>query len=171
MINTLREEEKDDIAHRDRCEDKHNANKNSKEDAEHAKSKAAAEIKRLEQAILDKQADVKQIEEDMAKTKTTMEEMTTQRNKETDEFKKAMKADQDSIELLQKAQDELGKFYRSLLQVGKKPNTNWEGGDYKGSTGEAQGVVAILDMLQEDLRKEIKSAGQDEVDAQSAYEE
>jgi len=69
----------------------------------------------------------------------------------------------------------LQKFYRdtSALEVAAKPkpHTNFEGGDYKGSTGEARGVLAILEMLQEDIRKQIKTEGQDEIDAQKAYEE
>jgi len=171
MITTLREEEAEDIAHRDRCEGKENNNKNSKEDAEHAKSKAKAAIERLDQAIKDKQGEIKEIEETMKKTKKTMEDMTDARNKETEAFKKAVKADNDSIDLLNKAKDALYKFYRQSFLQGPKPNTNWEDGDYKGSQGEARGVVGILNMLIEDLEKEIKSAGQDEIDAQSEYEE
>jgi hypothetical protein len=177
MITTLRQEEQEDIDHRDRCEGKQNANKNSKEDSEHEIKKAEDEIKRLEDAIKDKKADVKEIEESMKKTKKTQDEITKKRKEETEDFKKAQKADAEAIETLDKALLALQKFYRdtkaSALQVdGKKqPETNFQDDDYKGSTGEARGVIGIIEMLKEDITKEMKSQGQDEIDAQTEYEE
>jgi len=170
MMGTLRVEGQQDIEHRDRCEGKQNSNKNSKADAEHEKSKAEAQIKRLEGAIKDKEADIKEIGESMTKTKKNMADITKNREDETAAFKKAQKADADSIELLAKAQSSLAKFYKFLQVAKPEPNTNFEGGDYKGSTGEARGVMGILDMLQQDLEKEMKSQGQDEIDAQTDYE-
>jgi hypothetical protein len=174
MITMLRDEEKEDIAHRDRCEGKQNANKNSKEDAEHAISKAKAKIERLEQAITDKQSEIKEIKESMNTTQSNLAEIKATRETETAEYKKAVKDDEDSIKLLDEAQSTLAKFYKSAsaVQVSAEPepNTSFEGGDYKGSQGEARGVMAILDMIKEDLSKEIKTAGQAEADAQVAYE-
>jgi len=173
MMTTLREEEQEDIEHRDRCEGKQNSNKNSKADAEHEISKAKAEIKRLEQAIKDKEDEIKEIEASMKATKKTQEDITKTREKETAAFTKAQKADEDAVVLLDKAKDALASSYSkgAFLQVrGDPPNAGFESGDYKGSAGEARGVIGILDMLQEDIRKEIKSQGQDEIDAQTDYE-
>jgi peptidoglycan hydrolase CwlO-like protein len=176
MMTTLREEEASDIAHRDRCEGKQNANKNSKADAEHEVSKAKAEIKRLETAIKDKEAEIKEIAASMKATKKTMDDITKTREDETAAFKKAQKADEDSLALLEKAEASLAEFYSKgkFIQVEHskpEPNTNWEAGDSSSSSaGEARGVMGILDMLQEDLKKEMKSQGQDEIDAQVDYE-
>jgi len=174
MIVTLREEEQEDIAHRDRCEGKQNANKNSKEDYQHVIDKAEAEIERLVEAIKNKEDEISGYEKHQGEVKGTIKDLDAQRAKEKAAFVKAQKADQDSIDLLEKAKSELGKFYRdtSALQVAAKrqPETNWQGGDYKGSTGEARGVISILDMLVEDITKEMKSQGQDEIDAQVEYE-
>jgi len=174
MISELRVEEQEDISHRDRCEGKQNANKNSKEDAEHTISKAKDEITRLEGAIKDKEQDIKDLQKKMDDTKKTQDDITKQRTKETDEFKAAQKADADAIEVLGKAQRALEKFYRdtkaAFIQAKPAPNTNFQDGDYKGSTGEARGVLSIIEMLIEDITKEMKSQGQDEIDAQTDYE-
>merc|ERR1719169_27216 len=49
-----------------------------------------------------------------------------------------------------------------FIQAKPAPNTNFQDGDYKGSTGEARGVLSIIEMLIEDITKEMKSQGQDE---------
>merc|ERR1719409_810641 len=111
-----------------------------------------------------------------------MNDITKERDSERDVYKKNLKDDQDAIGILEKAQGALEKFYRdtSALQVAPKnvklvaaapePHTNFQDGDYKGSTGEARGVLSIIEMLKEDIRKQIKTEGQDEIDAQNAYE-
>merc|ERR1719409_1281345 len=111
-----------------------------------------------------------------------MNDITKERDSERDVYKKNLKDDQDAIGILEKAQGALEKFYRdtSALQVAPKnvklvaaapePHTNFQDGDYKGSTGEARGVLSIIEMLKEDIRKQIKSQGQDEIDAQTDYE-
>jgi len=182
MVAVLREEGQSDIEHRDRCENKQNANGNSKEDADHEISKAKDAIERLEQAMKDKKDEIKEIEKSQGAAKKTMADITAQRTKDKAAYALALKDDQDAIVLLDEAKDALGKFYRdtSALQVEPAevnmvaakpaPNTNWQGGDYKGSSGEARGVIGILEMLKEDHRKQIKSEGQDEIDAQVSYE-
>jgi peptidoglycan hydrolase CwlO-like protein len=53
----------------------------------------------------------------------------------------------------------------------KAPETIWEEGEYKGSSSEAGGLVAILQMIQEDFEKEIETARKEDVKAQATYEE
>jgi len=53
----------------------------------------------------------------------------------------------------------------------KAPETIWEEGDYKGSSSEAGGLVAILQMIQEDFEKEIAAARKGDSAAQATYEE
>merc|ERR1719506_1254769 len=114
----------------------------------------------------------------MKSIKKNIADVNDMRKKEKHEFEEALKADTDSISLLLRAKASLAKFYKdtSALQVddakpGKnEPRTNFDGSKtYKGSTGEARGVMAILDMLEEDLHKEVKVARQEETDAQAAY--
>jgi len=176
MISVLRREEKDDIAHRDRCEGKQNANKNDRDDAAALVAKSKAHIKRLSRASQDKQDEIKELQGNLKSTKKNIDDVNDMREKEKVEYKKSLKADNDSIDLLQQAQASLARFYKdtSALQVTDskptEPRTNFDGSKtYKGSTGEARGVMAILSMLEEDLHKEVNVARQQDVDAQAAY--
>merc|ERR1719183_888697 len=143
MIGVLRQEAQDDIAHRDVCEGKLNANKNAKEDAEHEITKAEDDLSRLKQAIERKRSEVKAASEKMDKTKSSMADMTTQRNKETDDFRKALKDDADAVKLLEEATAALSRFYKSnkFLQAQSmnitsfaavKPAPKAKVGEYKG---------------------------------------
>jgi len=130
----------------------------------------------------DKKEEIAEIVKSQGAATKTMADIKKQRTTEKDAYKLALKDDEDAIVLLDKAKDALAKFYRdtSALQVEPAavnlvaaepaPNTNWQGGDYKGSSGEARGVIGILEMLKEDHRKQIKTEGQDEIDAQVSYE-
>jgi hypothetical protein len=286
MIGSLREEEQEDISHRDRCEGKQNANTNSIDDAAHGKAKAQAEIERLEAAIKDKEAEIKEIEATIKETNEEKAKIKEEREKENGEYKQSLNDDEDAIKLLKEAKGELEVFYRdtkaALVQVAPAaakpaavapaaaavapaavkpaavapakvapvatkpaavapvavptkeavkptkvvaapktetaakpavktvvaaktepaaapavkavkavavevpavpkvaiqtqvvkaepaPETNFQDGDYKGSSGEARGILSILDMIIEDVQKEIKTEGADELKANDAY--
>mmetsp|Transcript_30924 Transcript_30924/g.70007 ORF Transcript_30924/g.70007 Transcript_30924/m.70007 type:complete len:761 (-) Transcript_30924:111-2393(-) len=53
----------------------------------------------------------------------------------------------------------------------RAPETVWEEGEYRGSSSEAGGLVAILQMIQEDFQKEIQTARKEDSGAQETYEE
>jgi len=178
MMAVLREEGAADIAHRDRCEGKENGNKNARADAKKAKANAKANIKRLNQNLLDKTREIGELKKMMKNSKRQMADITMNRKMDNKAYKKAHQDDVDAIELLSKAKKSLEKFYKdtSALQVESvaepkgAPRTSFKNGDYKGSTGEARGVLSIIEMLIEDLRKEIKTSAQDEADDQEAFE-
>jgi len=176
MMVILREEEQEDIAHKDRCQDKDNANVNSIEDAKHMIEKHKAEIERLEGDKKEKMEDIKKVKGQMEETKKTQDEITKTRDEEKKDYLKAVKDDEDSIKVIEEAQAALAKFYEnnkaSFLQESAKPQpeTNWQGGDYKGEEGSAGGVLQILEMLKEDLQKEVKVAGNNEMESQTKYE-
>merc|ERR1719265_1595040 len=102
MIADLRVEEQDDIKALDRCENEKNRLDSQKEDLQYNIEKTADLIERLEsksaeleQKIAEKQAEIDQ-------TNETMAEMLETRNKEHEEFKKALK-DVDAVGLLGQA--------------------------------------------------------------------
>merc|ERR1719321_274331 len=108
-----------------------------------------------------------------------MEEMLAARNDESEEFKKALKDDTDAVALLEKAIASITSFYTNnkiplqLAQVDKdrstQPAADFSGGGaHKSETG---GIIAILEMLKEDLEKEIDVARKEEALAQGEYEE
>merc|ERR1719161_2029162 len=51
----------------------------------------------------------------------------------------------------------------------KAPETSWSGSDYGGRKSENTGIVAIMEMLVEDLEKEIADGRADDAAAQEKY--
>merc|ERR1719316_139942 len=95
--------------------------------------------------------------------------------------------DKEAAALVAQAKEVLENFYKDndlvLMQKSKQPVTGmaagdapppppptWEGG-YGGKTGESQGIVAIMEMVHEDIVKDRKDAKADEDDSQKEYDE
>jgi len=180
MMAVLRAEGLEDIAHRDRCEGKENSNKNAKSEANKAKANAKANIKRLNQNMRDKTQEIAELKKMMRNSKSSMSDITMNRKMDNKAYKKAHQDDVNAIDLLNKAKKSLEKFYKdtSALQIESAdaaepkgaPRTKFKDANYKGSTGEARGVLSIIEMIVEDLRKEIKTSAQDEADDVEAFE-
>merc|ERR1719240_2479570 len=115
-----------------------------------------------------------------------MVELLEMRNKEVSQFRTALKDDADAIKLIEQAIVSLAKFYKDnnipleLIQrkedpeytvdPDKAPETSWTGGDYGGRKGESEGIIAILEMIVEDLQKEMKVAREEDAEAQADYD-
>merc|ERR1719162_1288264 len=111
MMEVLRKEEADDIAHRDRCENSENANKNELADLTADIKKTEDSIKRMENTVKDQAVDVTVLEGDIAATENDMAELLKFRNKEEVDFKQALKDDSDAVGLLKQAIAALTKYY------------------------------------------------------------
>jgi hypothetical protein len=183
MLADLRLEEKEDIKARDVCNNQENALKSQKEDLEYNIDKKGKKKDRQEAAkdevIKAKDAKLEEIDA----TNTTMNEMLAARNKEQEEFKKALKDDTDAVALLQQAIEAITKFYTDnkipLELMQKEPDYTvdedkapeaFEDGGYGGRKSESTGIIAILSMLKEDLEKEIKTARGEEAAAEAEYD-
>jgi hypothetical protein len=185
MIALIRKEEQDDIEHRDRCQNDENANGNELTDLDHNIEKTEMSIKRMKEVEKELQGEIEQLDLEIAATKKDMEELLAMRNGEVAEFRQAMKDDADAISLLKQAMAAMAEFYKrndmkvpnNLLQKSpeyshdedKAPETIWSGDDYKGRRSETGGIIAILEMLIEDVQKEMKEAKADDADAQQKY--
>jgi len=186
MIAVLRKEEQDDIAHRDRCENAANANKNQLADLDADIKKTEKAIKRMGNTKMELEGDIDKLKGQIKDTKKEMKDLLDFRNKEEAQFKKALKDDMDAADLLRQAIAALAKFYKdnkialpALAQTkkapeyakdeDKAPETSWSGSDYGGRSSESGGILAILEMLVEDTEKEIKEGRADNADAQEKY--
>jgi len=181
MISLLRKEEASDIVHRDLCENSQNANKNDLADLASMIQKADAMLKRMANTKGELQEEIKKLEADIKSTKDTMADLLKFRNKESAQFKQALKDDTDAVGLIRDAITALEKFYKNnkmalgLAQKGpeyakdadKAPETNFSDSDSRKS--ETGGILAILAMLAEDLEKEIADGRGDDADAQDKY--
>merc|ERR1719191_1430901 len=177
MIGVLRAEEKEDNEHRDRCENGENANKNELEDLAANIEKTKKSIKRMKNTADELEGDIKATKKDMA-------ELLKMRNEEVAEFRQALKDDSDSVALLKKAIVALSKYYKNnkiampeLLQkrspeyaedADKPPDATFASSDSRKS--ETGGILAILEMLVEDLEKEMAEGRADDADAEAKYD-
>jgi phage shock protein A len=183
MIALLRKEEQDDISHRDRCQNSENANKNEIADLNHDIDKTEASLERMENTKKDLEEEISRLESDIKSTKADMAELLDFRNKEVAEFRQALKDDSDAIVLLKKAIVALSEYYkRNKLPIpefiqkedpqythdeDKAPDLTFTGAESRKS--ETGGILAILEMLVEDLEKEMKEGRADDADAQDKY--
>lgn len=186
MIEVLRKEEQSDIEHRDRCENAINKNSNDKEDLESGINKADDALTRMNNTQDSLRDEISGLEDSIKSTKSDMVELLDMRNKEVSQFRTAMKDDADAIKLIEQAIVSLAKFYKDnnipleLIQrkqdpeytvdPDKAPETSWTGGDYGGRKGESEGIIAILEMIVEDLQKEMKVAREEDAEAQADYD-
>jgi len=171
MMALLRQEEKDDIAHRDRCEEKENDNANDIADATAGADAASSTLRRLGNTGKTLAESVVAAEAKIKAAKQNMKELTALRLTDQTNFKQAAKVDSQSISTIAQATAVLSKFYASqkvglgLLQA--KPKAEFAGADEH--QGEATNIVAILNMMQEDFQKEMKEGRADEASAQAEY--
>jgi len=184
MIATLRKEEAEDIAHRDRCQNSQGKNANDMADLNHDITKSDAELERMGDSETELKTTIKSLEEAIGESKADMAELLSMRNDESDTFKQALKDDADAVALIEKAIVSLTEFYKnnkiplSLAQKDdpkysvdedKAPETTFSG-SYGGRKGESGGIIAILGMLKEDTENEMKTSRADDAEAEADYE-
>merc|ERR1719487_1504692 len=121
------------------------------------------------------------------KTKEELEKATRMREDENAAWKKTDKDDKLAAETVMSAMEVLENFYKEndlvFVQKNKQPVTGmkageapppppatWEGG-YGGKTGESQGIVAIMEMVHEDIVKDRADAKADEDSSQSEFDD
>merc|ERR1719230_1107849 len=184
MIATLRKEEADDIAHRDRCENQQNANKNEMADLKEKIKKTKNALKRMGNTEDGLKKEIDGLKNEIKATKKDMAELLKLRNKEEADFKQALKDDMDAADLLRQAIAALSSFYKrnkmdvpQLIQKApeyakdqdKAPDAGFADSNYGGRKSESGGIIAILEMLVEDTEKEIAEGRTDDADAQDKY--
>merc|ERR1719191_1684932 len=184
MIGLLRTEEQEDNEHRDRCENSQNANSNELEDLQSNIEKTKKSIKRMKNTKKELEGEIKVLKGDIKDTKKDMAELLKMRNEDVAEFRQALKDDSDSVALLKKAIVALSKYYKNnkiampeLLQkrspeyaedADKPPDATFASSDSRKS--ETGGILAILEMLVEDLEKEMAEGRADDADAEAKYD-
>jgi hypothetical protein len=181
MISMLRKEEASDIVHRDLCENSQNANKNELADLASQLAKVKAMLKRMGNTKTELQDEINNLKADIKATEKSQADILDFRNKESAQFKQALKDDTDAVALVKQAIGALSKFYKNnkiplglaqkpeYAEDADKPPSTWEG-DYGGRKSESGGILAILSMIAEDLEKEIAEGRSDDADAEAKYD-
>jgi len=187
MIALLRKEEAMDIEHRDRCQNAENTNRNSVEDIRHDAGKANSAIEAMKGEETDLLDRIKQLGYEIGNSTQDKQELLAMRTSENDKFKTALETDARAAELITKAIATMAAFYErnkvSAIQATSKrreepvystdpdkaPETSWDSDSYTGRKSEKSGLIAILEMIREDIHKEMETAKRDEASAQGEY--
>merc|ERR1719265_2782483 len=182
VIQTLKDEEKEDIKQRDWCKDEYQ--KNSEE---HANLKWTIEtnlavITKLEEAIAKLDENIQATAQEIKDTKEQIKKMEDELIEENKAFKQAKSDDEAAAALLGKTIDVLSKFYKkegidvgALLQGPEFERSQWDAPDAEFSdkgkrSNQSKGIISILTMLKEDLELEIKNGVKDEIASQEEFE-
>jgi len=184
MIATLKSEEQTDLqtkedCERDRAVDAREAAKFSREidDATDLATSLKTQIREIEGQIKASEEEQLQIRDQDAKaTKIRGEENKAWEATDADDIAAA--------ELVAEAKRVLEAFYNNnglmlaqakgmqpMVEAGKAPPpppATWEG-NYMGKTVEAKGIIAILDMIHDDIMKDARKAKAEEADALAEY--
>jgi chromosome segregation ATPase len=141
-------------------------------------AKLTAEIQEIEAEIEEKETTIKEIEEQLL-------EATRNREDENAEWVKTDKDDTDAGTTVQAARDVLYDFYTSnnlmfvqkgkapVVEAGKAPPpppSTWDA-PYGGKTEQSSGIIAILEMIQEDIADDQKKAKAAEDESQAKFDE
>jgi len=132
-------------------------------------------------------AEMKDLTEEIKETKKALSDATRMRKDENLDWKKNDKSDTEAAKLVGDARAVLQKFYDDnnlmLVQKSKQPVTDMAAGDapppppttweapYGGKTGEATGILSIMDMVKEDILKDQATAKSEEDAAQKEFDE
>merc|ERR1719146_50360 len=188
MIQTLKDEEQEDIKQRDWCKDEYHLNSEEKNDLKWKIKNNDARIVKLTQIIESLIEEIEATVKEIEATKAQIKQMEEERTAEHEEFQVAKSDDEAAIELLEKAKELLSSYYKKhevdmgpvqgsmkLLQgpefeisQDQAPDATFS--DKGARKNESKGIIQILTMLKEDLEAEIKNGVKDEIAAQGEFE-
>merc|ERR1719453_3053581 len=187
MVSDLHEEADEDLKVKETCEaDRMSNTKTAKKSAQSMDDETAL-INRKKADIEAMQKEIAGIVAHVKELKLQLEEAQIQRAKENREFKAAKAEDEAAAVLIGKAADVLAKFYEDnglvLAQVKQHavqpeveagaapppPPTTWSE-PYGGQKGASNGIQSILEMVKNDVEKDIRTATEEEDKAKSEYD-
>jgi hypothetical protein len=177
MIAVLRQEAKDDVAHRDRCQNEMSALGAEGDSLADSKKRAETNKRRLADKKSNEEAEKTATETEIKDVEDQVTEALTTRNEEHDISKQARKDDAEGVALIKKARGQMAAFYENnkklLLQQPEDVEAEPASLDanYGGRKSETTGVLAILDMLAEDIEKEMGEKQKAEKDAAAEFQE
>lgn len=176
LIRKLKYEGEEDVSARAKCEEEQDRNKKAIEDLNFDLDKVKEKLERYDGKKKELQTNIESIQKEIDESNKTITEMKAQREKEWAEYSQATKDDLEAIQLLTEAIHSLSKFYKdnnikttALIQaepdgVGDRPEEaapeTWEDEKYGGKKSESGGIIAILEMIKEDLEREVKLTGE-----------
>jgi len=178
VIETLREEEKDDIEKRDKCKEQYQDHEVAVQEIDWKIEKNEAKIDKLETLIDEKTTEREKTIEQIEDVIKEIDEMETTRKDENKEFKLAASDDEAAIKLLKKAKDALSEYYEKNAKFIQKPEfekSEDQAPEFKMASkskrkNQSSGIVGLMELLIEDLETDIKNGLKAEEEAQTEFE-
>lgn len=199
MVALLKQEANDDLASRDQCTSDLNHYEAEQKEVEHSIAGEQAKVEEQSAVIAQKAEQMKKSTDEIAASKIAMQESTEQRKQDNADFIVAIDLNKQAVELITKAKNKLNSYYNPqlvpkekeaeltreeeleqgarsvLVQTGDKklpgdvPET-WDAGERKNKGQKGSSVLALMDMLANDLNKDTQALEHDEKTAQENYE-
>jgi len=182
MISDLHDEEDEDLETKEHCEaDRMENTKVAKKKSQEIDDKTAF-ITRKNAQIAELKAKIANVVKNIKDLQAQIAEAKANRDAENHEFEAAKQDDVAAASLVQKTMDVLKKFYEDeglaltqqkvlhkrasevqapTVTAGEAPPPpppTWSDGGYAGSPGESNGIQAILQMIKDDIEKDIRDA-------------
>jgi len=187
MIETLKDEEAEELKTKEKCESERAADTKDAQVASRTIDELTDEKDRLEEEIKEIEAEIEAKDKEIKSIQEQLKEAKSNREAEAAAFAVAKTEDEGAIELVAQAHGVLQSFYadNGLMLAQKKqrkqapaageapppPPATWDTAEYGGKTGESQGILSILDMIKEDIKKDLDKATTAEDEAIAAYDE
>jgi DNA repair exonuclease SbcCD ATPase subunit len=186
MVKQLQEEETKDLEIKETCEEDRMKNTRDAIVAAREIDEMTDTINKLAEEIAECKKRIEELEKEHAEVEAALKKATRMREEEHAAWEVTDKDDKEAAVTVESAKQVLENFYQEnglvFAQKGKQPVTGmrageapppppptWEGG-YGGKTGEMGGIVAILEMVHEDIVKDRADAKADEDRSQAEYD-
>lgn len=169
LLAQLKDEEQADIKKVDGCKESYQQIDKKKNDLDWKIENNKATVQGHEKAITQKTDAQKVTITDIETAEKTLSDMLKKRTEENDAYKQAKSDDEKAIKLLQEGKAALAKFFEaSFLQQDPEPEMKLSGKD--SAKGQTNGILALLDMIMEDLTAELAESKAAEEAAQLDYD-
>jgi chromosome segregation ATPase len=187
MIKLLQSEEEKDLDIKQTCEEDRMEDTRDAIVYSRTIDEQTDKITHLTEVIAECEKEIAELIAEHKKTKEEFAKATRMREDENAAWKVTDKDDKMAAETVASAKQVLEGFYKDnglvFVQKAKQPvegmaageappppPPTWEG-DYGGKTGESQGIIAIMEMVHEDIKKDRADAKADEDASQSEYDD
>merc|ERR1719210_2705571 len=190
MVANLKKEQADDEAKKEYCDKELDTSEDKKKELDLAVSDSATAIEELEGSIATLTEEIAALEAGIKALDAAVAEATEIRKGENAEYQELKQSDTAAKEILAMAKNRLNKFYNpkmykpppveepTFVQISTHdtnrvapPPPPETFGPYTKKTEASAGVIAMIDLLVQDLDKELQEAEVMEADAQKEYEE
>jgi cell division septum initiation protein DivIVA len=184
MVEVLKSEEGTDLETKETCEADRAKNTRDAATTSRTMDETTEAISKLNAEIEEIKAEIVEKKEAIASTEKALEEATANREKEHAEWQATNRDDKEAVDTVKQAKEVLSGFYadNNLMLVQHKQKLKQEPGaapppppqtfdaPYGGKTDESTSIIAILEMIAEDITKDISAAKAADDKAKAEYE-